>query len=199
MSCCRPRCPASGSTPARATTWSGPRCNCNAGTARAGIRSATVLTRGRSESQDMIARREATQGFRNVGWAKALLRRAHHWSASGKTVSTTSQALVGTLRFAPPTSLSRANRLLRLRAVLRFNVGRYLPRAGTRVHVDRFRDHRFAALRAHHHRIEHLSAILVLMQHRAPAGVDHVDIAQLQNGMIDGLKSGPFWGRYDSL
>jgi hypothetical protein len=36
--------------------------------------------------------------------------------------------------------------------------------------VDGFGHHRLAALRAHHHRIEHLSASLVPVQQRPPAG-----------------------------
>ena len=77
--CCRPRCPASRSTPARPATWRGPSCNCSAGTVPVGTRSAKCSTRRRTDAlkRHCEARSdEAIQHFRSR--LHGLLRGACH-------------------------------------------------------------------------------------------------------------------------
>lgn len=62
------------------------------------------------------------------------------------------------------------------------------PRAGARMDVNRLRRQRLAALRADHDGIKHLMAVLVFVQQRSSARVDHVNVAPMHDRHDDRIE-----------
>jgi len=75
---------------------------------------------------------------------------------------------------------------------LRFHVLRVhrrgLPRARPGMHMHRFRRERLTAFRTDHHGIKHVSAVLVLVQHRPSPRIHHVDVAPVHDRHDDRIE-----------
>jgi hypothetical protein len=64
------------------------------------------------------------------------------------------------------------------------------------MHVHLARGQRFSALGTDHHRVEHLSAALMLVELRPPAFVYHVDVATVRKrNYINGGAGGACFGQ----
>ena len=113
-----------------------------------------------------------TDGARLVNGHRRRLRREH----KARTIREQPCGGVLDLTLRPPL-------LFRFRANWR-----RLPRVGARVNKDGLGVKRLSAFRADHHRIEHLSAALVLMQHGPPPRVDHVDVSPVHDRDDDRIK-----------